>query len=237
MTTTVDEIAAGIFRISTAVDPEGIPGGFTFNQFLIRDDEPLLFHTGLRGLFEATRAAIATVLPPESLRYIGFSHFEADECGALNEFLAIAPHAVPVCSNVGAMTSVTDMADRAPRPMTDGESMDLGEHTVTWHDTPHLPHGWDSGYLSEASTKTLFCGDLFTQVGKGMAPVTEDDVLGPSEGMRSAMDYYAHGTNQAGLLEKLAATGPALLAVMHGSSWRGDGAGLLRKLGATLQAG
>lgn len=230
--TKVDEIADGIYRISTPVD--AIPGGFTFNQFLIDDDEPLLFHTGLRALFPAVRKAVSTVLPVETLRYIGFSHVEADECGSLNQFLAAAPNAVPVCSHVAAMTSVNDMADRAPRPLADGEPLSLGKHVVEWYDTPHLPHGWECGYLGDKTTGTLFCGDLFTQAGGEQPAITEADILGPSEAMRASMDYFSHSKNTGALIERLASTKPTTLACMHGSSWRGDGEKLLLSLGEAL---
>lgn len=232
-TTTVDEIADGIFRISTPLDV--IPGGFTFNQFLIVDDEPLLFHTGLRHLFPAVRAAIGRVLPVERLKYIAFSHVEADECGSLNEFLAAAPHAVPVCSRVAAMVSVQDLADRAPHALADGETLTLGRHVVEWYDAPHVPHGWECGYLGDRTTKTLFCGDLFTQPGAGPAAVTGGDILGPSEAMRASMDYYAGTRNTRSILARLASTNPATLACMHGSSWHGDGSRLLLALADALE--
>lgn len=231
-TTTVDEIADGIYRISTPVD--AIPGGFTFNQFLIDDDEPLLFHTGLRRMFPLVRDAVARVLPIERLRYISFSHFEADECGSLNEFLAAAPHAQPLCSNIAAMTSVNDVSDRPPRTLADGESLELGRHEVEWYDTPHLPHGWESGLLGEKTTRTLFCGDLFTQAGGQPVALTEKDILGPSEAMRSSMDYFSHGKGASALLRRLAATQPTTLACMHGSSYRGDGEKLLLDLDGVL---
>ena len=236
-TTRIDEIADSIYRISTPIPPQVMPGGFTFNQYLIKDDEPLLFHSGLRKLFPAVREAISRVLPAESLRYIAFSHFEADECGALNDFLALAPRAVPLCGTVAAMVSVNDVADRAARALADGEEVSLGRHTVRWLDTPHLPHAWECGYLFEASTRTLLCGDLFTQGGDTHAPVIEADVLGPSEECRKGMDYYAHAPSTRPLLEKLAATDPRTLACMHGSAWRGDGAGLLRALADVLEQG
>lgn len=226
--TRLDEIADGIYRISTPVT--AIPGGFTFNQYLVADDEPLLFHTGLRRLFPAVRDAIARVLPVERLRWIAFSHYEADECGALNELLAAAPRAQPACSRIGAMTSVGDLAIRPPRPLADGERIALGRHQLTWFDAPHVPHGWDCGFLSEAATSTLFCGDLFTQPGAEHAPLTEGDVLGPSEALRRMLDYYAHGPATRPTLEKLAATAPRTLACMHGAAWTGDGAALLRSL-------
>lgn len=234
--TTVDEIADGIYRISTPVPPETVPGGFSFNQYLIDDDEPLLFHTGLRRLFPAVRDAVARVMPVERLRWIAFSHFEQDECGALNELLAVAPRAQPACSAVGAMVSVADLASRAPRPLTDGERIVLGRHAVTWHDAPHVPHGWDCGFLSESSTRTLFCGDLFTQPGAEHPPLTEADVLGPSEGMRAAMDYYAHAPATRSTLARLAALSPRTLACMHGAAWHGDGGKLLLALADALGA-
>lgn len=226
--TRIDEIADGIFRISTPAP------GFSFNQYLIVDDEPLLYHTGLRGIFPLTRAAIETVTPVEKLRHISFSHVEADECGALNDFLAAAPNAHPLCSDIAAMVSIGDIADRAPRAMADGETIPLGRHRVRWIATPHLPHAWECGHLFEETTKTLFCGDLFTQGGADHAPVTEVDILEPSEAFRAPLDYYSHTKDGAALIEKLAALSPRLLACMHGSAWRGDGAAMLRALGARL---
>jgi flavorubredoxin len=232
--TRVDEIAAGIYRISTPVPPSDFPGGFTFNQFLIDDDTPLVFHTGLRGLFPLVREAIASVLDPSRLRYLAFSHVEADECGALNPFLAIAPVAVPVCGAVAADVSVRDLADRPPRALNDGEELSLGQHIVRWLYTPHLPHAWECGYLYETSTRTLFCGDLFTQPGDRHVPLTEADILAPSEAMRAAMDYFAHSPATGELIEKLARTEPTTLACMHGAAWRGAGGSLLRELAGRL---
>lgn len=228
--TRIDEIADGIFRIATPAP------GFSFNQYLILDDEPLLYHTGLRGIFPLTRAAIETVTPVAGLRHIAFSHVEADECGALNEFLAIAPNARPLCSDIAAMVSINDIADRAPRAIADGETITLGRHRVTWIATPHLPHAWECGHLFEETTKTLFCGDLFTQGGGEHPPVTTGDILEPSEAFRAPFDYYSHTANGKALIEKLAALNPRLLACMHGSAWRGDGAMMLRALGARLSA-
>lgn len=233
--TNIHEIAAGIYRINTPVDTPG--GGFNFNQYLIADDMPLLFHTGPRGLFPLVREAIAAVLPPERLRYIGFSHVEADECGALNQFLAMAPEAVPVCSKVAAMVSVNDIADRAPQALADGEALKLGNHTLRWFDTPHLPHGWECGYMFDGTTRTLLCGDLFTQGGSGKDALVERDILEPSEGFRRAMDYYAHAPGTRAMLERLANESPATLACMHGSAWRGDGGALLRALAGSLERG
>lgn len=235
--TQIDEIEDAIFRVSTSIAPNpGLPGGFSFNQFLVVDDEPLLFHTGLRRLFPATRAAIETVMPVSNLRHIGYSHFEADECGALNEFLEVAPNAAPVCGFISAMTSAGDVADRAPRALGDGEVLSLGRRKVRWLDAAHLPHGWDCGYMFEETTRTLFCGDVFTQPGADTPAMTESDILEPSEAMRKGLDYYAHGTQTGALLEKLAATSPKVLACMHGSAYRGDGAKLLRALAGRVNA-
>jgi flavorubredoxin len=230
--TTIDSVADGIYRISSPVQIPG--GGFTFNQYLVVDDQPLLFHTGPRRMFPLTREAIARVMDPAKLRYVAFSHYEADECGALNELLAIAPEAEPVCSFVAALTSVEDMASRPPKAMKDGEELTLGSHTLRWFDTPHLPHGWECGYLFDSMTGTLFCGDLFTQPGDEHVALTEGDILGPSEAMRGQMDYWAHSTNTRELLDKLAAAQPTTLACMHGSAWHGDGARLLDQLGTAL---
>ncbi|MEO8604099.1 MAG: MBL fold metallo-hydrolase [bacterium] len=232
--TRIDEIADGIHRISTPVPPSEFPGGFTFNQFLIEDDEPLLFHTGLRGIFALVAEAIAAVLPVARLRHIAFSHVEADECGALNDFLTAAPQALPLCGRLAADVSVRDLAARPPRALDDGEEVSLGRHTVRWVYTPHLPHGWECGYLFETRTRTLLCGDLFTQAGAVHEPLIEADILAPSEAMRGQMDYFAHAPQTRALLDKLAALHPAVLACMHGSSWRGDGATLLRQLADRL---
>src|SRR5687768_5221510 len=179
--TRIDAIADGIYRISTPIAPNpGLPAGFTFNQFLIVDDQPVLFHTGPRRLFPLTRDAVATVLPPEKLRWISFSHVEADECGALNEWLAVAPAAQPMCGRIAAAVSVNDLADRPPRALADGEVIDIGNKRLRWFDTPHVPHGWDAGLMADITTRTLFCGDLFTQPGDTHAAVTEGDILGPS---------------------------------------------------------
>lgn len=234
--TRIDEIADGTYRISTPVQLPGM-GGFSFNQYLVVDDEPLLFHTGPRKMFDLVRQAVASVIPVQRLRHISFSHVEADECGSLNEWLAVAPNAAPLCGAFAAMLSVSDIADREPRGLQDGEGIAIGSgRTVRWLDTPHLPHGWECGHLVDEKSKTLFCGDLFTQPGADNVPLTEGDVLGPSEGMRKAMDYYAHAPNSSALIEKLANTSPTTLACMHGSAWRGDGASLLRALAGRLSS-
>ena len=172
--TNVFEISSGIYRINT---PVSIPGGpeFNFNQYLVVDEQPLLFHTGPRKMFPLIREAIERVMPVERLHYIGISHFEADECGALNEFLTIAPRAVPLCGSIAAMVSVNDVADRPARALADGETLALGKHTMRWFDTPHMPHAWECGMMMDTSTRTFFCGDLFTQGGAGDPPLTEAD--------------------------------------------------------------
>jgi len=233
--TNVHEIADGIYRINTPVSLTGVPGHFNFNQYLIADDQPMLWHTGLRKLFPLVREAIAAVMPVERLRYLGLSHFEADECGALNEFLAIAPKAVPVCGQVAALVSLNDYADRAPRALVDGEDLSLGRHAMRWFDTPHMPHGWECGLMMDMSTRTFFCGDLFTQGGTGEVALTESDIFGPSEAFRAPMDYYAHAPQTGPILERLARENPTTLACMHGSAWRGNGASLLRQLAGALQ--
>lgn len=233
--TTIDEVAAGTYRISTPVEFPGMPGGFTFNQYLIVDDEPVLFHTGLRSLFPLTAEAISKVLPVDRLRHLGYSHFEADESGAMNEFLAVAPNALPLTSDIGAMVSANDFADRMGRGLADSEEMSIGSRTLQWIYTPHVPHGWDCGVLFDKTNGTLFSGDLFTQGGSKHAPTTESDILGPSELFRKPMDYFAHARGAGAILEKLAALNPKLLACMHGSAYRGDGAKMIRSLKAVLE--
>jgi flavorubredoxin len=231
--TNLHEIASGIYRINTPIQ---IPGGpdFNFNQYLVADDEPLLFHTGPRQMFPLVTEAIGKVLPLERLRYVAFSHFEADECGSLNDFLAAAPAAVPVSSQVAAMVSVNDFASRPARALADGEVLRTGRRAFKWLDAPHVPHAWENGFMMELETRTLLCGDLFTQGGSGAVAITEGDILGPSEAFRRAMDYYAHTPQTAATLERLAREQPVVLACMHGSAWRGDGAALLRTLARSL---
>ena len=231
--TNVHEVADGIFRINTPVLIG--PGSFSFNQYLIVDDEPLLFHTGLRKLFPLVREAVASILPVERLRYIALSHVEADECGSLNEWLAVAPHSSALCGTVAALVSIKDLADRPPRALADQETLSLGKHSVRWLDTPHVPHAWDCGFLMEENTRTLLCGDLFTQGGMGQPPITESDILGPSEAYRGELDYFSHTKDARGMLEKLASTKPTTLACMHGSAWHGDGATMLRALADAWQ--
>ncbi len=231
--TRIDEIARGIYRICTPLDV--IPGGFTFNSYLIVDDVPLLFHTGYRKLFPVTVEAIGKVMPAEQLRWIGGSHVEGDEVGALHELLAVAPEASAFGSEIGALTSLNDFAVRPARGLADGEEFSIGSRRMQWFYTPHVPHGWDCGVLFDQSTGTLLCGDLFTQPGAGMPAVTESEVLTASEGMRAMMDYYAHAASTSAILERLASLQPSTLACQHGSAYRGDGAALLRELSATVE--
>jgi flavorubredoxin len=231
--TNICEVVDGIWRINTPISLED-GSAFSFNQYLVEADRPLLFHTGPRQLFEVVRQSVEHVIPSSRICYIGFCHMEADECGSLNEWLAIAPDAVPLCSRVGAMTSIGDIADRPPHAMADGEVLDLGGRQVQWFDAPHVPHGWDNGFLFERVSGTLFCGDLFTQPGEGADALTDADILGPSENFREAMDYYAHGAETNPTLARLAATKPRTLACMHGSAWRGDGAAMLNRLADAL---
>ncbi len=229
----IDLIAPDTYRVNIPL-PDAMPGGFSFNQYLVVDDEPLLFHTGPRKLFPQIRAQIEKVMPLSRLRYVAFSHVESDECGGLPQFLAAAPEARPVCSEIAAMVSVSDLVDVAPLPLRDGQALKLGRHTVVWQSTPHLPHGWECGFLFDATTRVLFSGDLFTQPGIGERPLVEDDILGPSEAFRRQMDYFAHAPDTGALIAKLADLDPGYLACMHGSAWRGNGAAMLRELGRSL---
>jgi glyoxylase-like metal-dependent hydrolase (beta-lactamase superfamily II) len=245
--TRIDEIESGIYRISTPLPPEAFPGGFSFNQFLVVDDEPLLFHTGPRALFPLVREAIDSVIPARSLKWIGFSHVESDESGALNDFLRIAPESAAVCSQVAAMVSVNDLADRPPRPLADGEALVLGQRTMVWIDAPHVPHNWETGFMLEATTRTLFCGDLFTQGGHQCEPLTGSDILESSEAFRlggiegGMPDYFSFAPDTRAVIGRMAETSPRTLACMHGSSWRasngGSAASMMNELGDRLSAG
>jgi flavorubredoxin len=231
--TQVDEIAAGIYRICTPLDV--IPGGFTLNSYLIADDDPLLFHTGYRALAPITLEAIGKIMPVEKLRWIGGSHFESDEYGALNDLLAAAPQATAFGTEIGVLTSLNDFAARPARGLADGAEFSIGGRRMQWLYTPHVPHGWDCGVLFDQSTRTLLCGDLFTQPGANMPAVTETEVLSASEGMRGMLDYYTHAASTSLVLERLAKLEPSTLACQHGSAYRGDGAALLRELAGILQ--
>jgi len=236
MTTTVTEIVNDVYRISTYAPDYGIQ----FNQFLVKDDEPFLMHTGFKKMFPVTRDAVASVLDPARLRWIGFSHFEADECGALNEWLTTAPEAQAVCSVVGAMVSVNDFAVRPARALADDEVVQIGRHRLRFLATPHVPHGWDAGLLFEETGRTLMCSDLFFQPGDP-DPLTTTDIVGPAraaiiEGqsgpLAKDMPYtpYTDAT-----LRRLADLAPRTLAVMHGSSFSGDGERALRELARVIR--
>lgn len=229
METRVHEIADGIFRLSTYVPDIAPPAGFTFNQFLVLGDEPLMFHTGLRRMFSLNREALARILPPERLRWISFGHFEADECGAMNEWLSVAPHATPAHGQTGCMVSLSDFSDRAPRMLADGEVIDLGGKRVRFIDTPHTPHGWDAGVLYEETTGTLMCGDLFTQLGDDRV-LTEGDIVGPASVAEDLFGYSALNPDMGATIRRLAGLSPRTLALMHGPSFMGDGAAALNAL-------
>jgi len=233
METSIHEIADRIYRLSTCV-PDAAPGGFTFNQFLVDADEPLLFHTGPRRMFPLVSAAVARIVALERLRWIAFGHVESDECGAMNEFMAAAPRAEVAHGALGCMVSLDDLCDRPPRRLADGEVIDLGGKRVRHIDTPHVPHNWEARVLFEETTGTLFCGDLFTQGGHVHAPLTSADILEPSEAMRAKLDYFSQTRRVHELAEKLAATSPRVLGCMHGAAWEGDGAALLRQLAVRL---
>jgi flavorubredoxin len=231
METKVCEISDGIYRLSTFVPEIAPPAGFAFNQFLILGDEPLLFHTGLRKMFPLTQAAVARVVAPERLRWIGFGHFEADECGAMNEWLAVAPNAQPAHGATGCLVSLNDFADRAPRVLANGDTIDLGRgKTVRFIDTPHTPHGWDAGLMYEESTGTLLCGDLFTQLGDNPPLIHDGDVVGPAIAAEDLFGYSALNPDMGNTIRSLAGLAPRTLALMHGPSFAGDGAAALRAL-------
>jgi flavorubredoxin len=225
MDTTTTEIADGIFRISTFVPDAGL----SFNQILIRADEPLLFHTGMRALFPSVSEAVDAVLPLSSLRWIGFGHVEADECGAMNQWLDAAPESQVAFGAIGCMVSVNDLADRPPRPLDDGEVIDLGGKRVRYLSTPHVPHGWEAGVLFEETTSTLLCGDLFTHLGDGPALRTDS----PMEATIMAEDTFGYSSlapSTAPTVDRLADLAPTTLALMHGPAYTGDGAQWLRDL-------
>ena len=230
MTTKVDEIAPGIYRLSTLF-PDAGPAGLTFNQFLLDDDEPLLFHTGHRSMFPSVCAAIDRVMPVSRLRWITFGHLESDECGAMNEFLAAAPYAQVAHGSLGCRVSLGEMASRPPVPLADGEAVTLGAKRVRHIDTPHVPHGWDARVLFEETTATLLCGDLFTHFGDGPA-LTSADITGPAARAEDLLAYTCLAPGTPATIERLADLTPQTLALMHGSSFSGDCAGTLRALAA-----
>lgn len=232
METTVNEIADGIYRISTWVPEVAPPAGLTFNQFLIDGEEPLLFHTGPKAMFPLVSAAIASIRPVEDLRWITFGHLESDECGSMNVFLEAAPRSQVAHGVLGCEVSFNDLCDRPPRPLMDGEVIDLGGKRVRHLDTPQVPHNWESRMLFEETTGTLLCGDLFTHLGNGPA-TTGGDIVGPAMAFETMFQHYSSLTPSLPVtLERLAALKPGTLALMHGSTFTGDGASALRELSA-----
>jgi flavorubredoxin len=220
MHTAVDEIAPDTFRLSTFIPDVG-PTGMTFNQFLIRDEQPLLFHTGHRQLFSLVSEAVGTVVPLERLRWIAFGHIEADECGSMNQFLAAAPDAQVAHGGLGCMVSLNDMADRPPVPLEDGQVLELGQHRVRHIDTPHVPHGWEARVMFDEMTGTLFCGDLLTQLGD-VAPLVDSDVLDAAAMAEDIFGATCLTPSTAPTIRRLADLGATTLATMHGSSYNGD---------------
>jgi flavorubredoxin len=228
MMTKTNEIADGIFRFSTLV-PGITPDGFTFNQFLIKADEPLLFHTGPKALFPLVSEAVSKVIPIETLRWITFGHVEADECGSMNQWLEAAPQSQVAHGEVGVMVSLNDMAIRPPRALKDGEVLDLGGKRVRHIDTPHVPHGWEARVLFEETTRTLLCGDLFSHTGDGPA-LTSEDILEKAKIAEEAFHSSSITPASGATIRKLAELAPKTLAIMHGSSFNGDSVRALRGL-------
>lgn len=236
METKIDEIAPDLFRLSTYVAKIDLQ----FNQFLVKDDEPLLYHTGLRGMFPLVRDTVAKIMDPASIRWISFSHFEADECGALNEWLAVAPGAEPFCGVIGALVNINDFIGGKARVMTTGGVLETGRYRFRFLETPQVPHAWDATFLFEESCATLFCSDLLLQNGD-LCPLTEEDVVEPAR--RALLAYeagplahvYPYASWTGSTINMLADLRPKLLAIMHGSSFKGDGERVLREA-ATMYA-
>ena len=229
MKTEVAEISDGIFRLSTFVPEIAPPAGFTFNQFLIAADEPLLFHCGPRGMFGSVCAALSAIMPVKQLRWISFGHVEADECGAMNLWLEAAPQAQVLFNPLGCMVSLNDLADRTPRPVGDEDLLNLGNRRVQIIATPHVPHGWEAQVMYEQTTETLFCGDLFTHLGNGPALV-KSDLVGPAMIAEEAFHATSIGPATASTIRRLGQLHPRVLALMHGSSFEGDGTQQLEHL-------
>lgn len=236
VTTQIDEVADGIWRLATPVAAEFFPPmGFTYGQFLIAGEEPLLYHTGPRKAFGCVKAALIDICPIETLRWLSFGHGESDESGALLQILDAAPDCEVL---VGAMLSRLVVNDAAPRPavvLKHGETKKIGRHEVMWLDTPHLPHNWEAGMMYETTTKTLLCGDLFTQFGDRHPATTTDDILGPSEEVRQRLPYYSNPGAAGPIIREIAELKPKNLATMHGPVWQGDGRDMLLKLADALE--
>jgi flavorubredoxin len=231
----VTEIAPDVYRICTYIPEIDLQ----FNQFLVKDEEPLLFHTGMKSLFPLVREGVAKVIDPAKIRWISFSHFEADECGSLNEWLQVAPAAQPVCSTIGALVSVNDFALRPAKAMNDGEVLSTGEHRVRFIQTPHVPHCWDAGLMFEETTGTLLCSDLFHQLGD-VEPLTQSDVI--ERARHTLVEYQAgpfanympYTKNTDSIMQKLAALKPQTIAPMHGSAYMGDGERAIRDVAVVM---
>ena len=232
----VTEIAPDLYRISTYIPEIDLQ----FSQFLVNDEEPLLFHTGMRALFPVVREAVATVMDPSKLRWISFSHFEADECGSLNEWLQIAPSAQAACSTVGALVSVNDFAQRPAKGMNDGEVLSTGQYRFRFIQTPHVPHCWEAGLMFEETNATLLCSDLFHQNGD-VEPLTESDVI--DRARKTLLEYQAgpfanympYTKHTDSILQKLAALNPRTIVPMHGSAYAGDGERAIRDLAVVMR--
>ncbi|MEJ2887285.1 hypothetical protein [Actinomycetospora aeridis] len=229
MDTSVHEIADGVYRLSTCL-PDVTPDGFTMNQYLIDAEEPLLFHTGLRGMFPLVSGAVGRVIDPARLRWISFGHVEADECGAMNEWLALAPGSRVTFNRLGCMVSLDDLADRPPVPADDGERRDLGGHVVRTIATPHVPHGWEAQVIYDETTGTLLCGDLFSRTGDGPALVHDTDIVTPALAADELFGATALTAGTAPAIRGLAELAPRTLALMHGPAYAGDGAAALHGL-------
>lgn len=217
METVVTEIAPDIYRLSTFISD----ANFMFNQFLVVDDEPLLFHTGLRALFPLVSEAVEKVMPIAQLRWITFGHVEADECGSMNQWLAAAPNAQVAHGTMGCIVSVNDLADREPRSLQDGEVIETGKRRLRRIETPHLPHGWDAGVLFEETTSTLLCGDLFTALGESPAS-TEQEITGPALAAEDVFGATCLTPSTGPTIRSLAGLAPRTLGLMHGPSYTGD---------------
>lgn len=217
METRLTEVADGVHQLTTHIAEMN----FSFNQYLVTGDEPLLFHTGPRQMFPLISDAASRVLPVDRLRWILFGHVESDECGSMNQWLAAAPAATVAQSMTGCMVSVTDLADRAPRPLADGEVLDIGGHRLRWIDTPHVPHAWEAGIIYDETTRTLFCGDLFTQTGS-YAPASSEDIVGPAIAAEDIFSASSLAPASGATVRSLAELDVATLALMHGPAFTGD---------------
>ncbi|HEX3431852.1 MAG TPA: hypothetical protein VHT03_13305 [Rhizomicrobium sp.] len=235
MITRIDPITGGIYRISTFVPQIAAPAGFAFNQYLVEADEPFLFHCGPRNMFAAVCRAVETVMPVSRLRWISFGHVESDECGSMNQWLAAAPEAQVVHGFTGCLVSLNDIADRAPRPLADGEALDLGGKRVRWIDTPHVPHAWESGLVFEETTATLFTGDLFTHAGNGPV-ITRDSIVPAAIAAEDMFHATSLAPNIGRTIRNLAKLRPQRLAVMHGTCFEGDCETELKGLAAYYEA-